>query len=282
MRDPPRFLYRASSWQGKRHTNGHDELTTHLPAAYKNRDERCADTIYDEPNGLGELAEMLGRRYLWQDRRKDATLSWTSSLLFALVLALGRKAKDQEFVVIHVIDTTKVTTLDGRPVEFHYTRDIMRILKVTEWPGWNDQWERLFLRQPWYTHEYVTHGAIKSPVEHSLELDLDEALDAGLTDLIPSLFIADPDEAKSLYQRCVYTRGVGHGVNGQRHPLTTSKLELANKIGCLFLSREARASADDPTAPIFIFLDLLGMYSRPRQDETLMEWIKARYTRKYI
>lgn len=224
---------------------------------------------------------MLGRRYLWQDRRKDATLPWTSSLLFALVLALGRMAKDQRFVVIHVIDTTKVTTLDGRPVEFHYTRDIMRILRITEWPHWNDQWERLFLRQPWYTHEYVTHGAIKSPAEHSFELKIDDALNSGLKDLIPSLTIDDPEATKSLYHRCVYTRSRGHGVNGKRHPFTTSELELANQIGCLFLSEEARASADDLTAPIFIFLDLLAMYSRPRQDETFMNWIKTRYARKY-
>lgn len=109
---PPRYLYRASSWEGKKHTGGYDTRTLHGPAAHMNDDEKCHDSIYEIPHGLFELVEMLGHRFLWLDRRRDETLSWTSSLLFALVHATDRLAKGQRYVVIHVTDTTKVTTID--------------------------------------------------------------------------------------------------------------------------------------------------------------------------
>lgn len=63
LRTPPRFLYRVSSWEGRKKTNGYDSLTLHIPAAHVNHDEKCHDTIYDIPNGLSELKEMLGRRF---------------------------------------------------------------------------------------------------------------------------------------------------------------------------------------------------------------------------
>ncbi|KAI7158848.1 hypothetical protein KC349_g4526 [Hortaea werneckii] len=64
LKTPPRFLYRASSSEGVKHTNGYDDITVHVPAAHMNDDEKCHESLYDIPSGLGELAEMLGHRFL--------------------------------------------------------------------------------------------------------------------------------------------------------------------------------------------------------------------------
>ncbi|KAK5125867.1 hypothetical protein LTR08_005190 [Meristemomyces frigidus] len=277
LKTPPRFLYRASSWEGRKHTSGHDTMSVHIPAAHKNKDEKCHDTIYEIPNGLSELLEMLGHRFLWADRRRDETLSWTSSLLFALVHATGRLAKGQRHVVIHVIDTTKVTTIEGGPVEFHFAPDLMRILDIQGWYKWNE-FEHVSLRQPWYTHEWISHHVVKSPARHSYEVDIEELVKAGLYEFVKSFQTPEKEQMRSLYHRCCFVRSKEHREGAGPKPMSMTELEYAKRLASCFLEPSVRDVEPAPEPPVTIFLDLLGLVARPRGDDTFREWMRQHYS----
>ncbi|KAI7498996.1 hypothetical protein KC367_g4851 [Hortaea werneckii] len=274
LKTPPRFLYRASSWEGIKRTNGYDHLTLHVPAAHMNDDEKCHESIYDIPNGLGELAEMLGHRFLWSDRRRDETLSWTSSLLFAIFHASGRLAKGQRGVVIHTIDTTKVKTLDGCPVEFHFAPDLLRILEIQSYKCW-DFFQLTNLRQPWYTHEWISHHVVKSPLRHSYEADISELADKGLYSFVNSLKTQEDHDMRSLYHRCCYSRSVEHSKDGSVRSITTEDLNKAKDLAMCFLSHQDRSLGDEP--PVHLLIDFLGLTARPRTDPVFIDWIRQRY-----
>lgn len=272
LRVPPRFLYRASSVEGRKHTNGRDQISLHRPAADVNKSEMCHAIIYEIPNGLGELLEMLGHRFLWLDRRRDETLSWTSSLLFALVHATGRLAKKQRGVKIHVIDTTKVTTTKGRPVEFHFAPDLLRILDIQSFKDW-DRFQITNLRQPWYTHEWISHHVVQSSKEHSHEAKIEDLLDAGLYDFLGSLKTPERRDMRSLYHRCCYSRSLEHVISGNLKPITVEEIEASKRLALCFMP------SHNPTIEpsINLLLDFLGLTARPKENPALIEWIKMRY-----
>ncbi|KAI7552772.1 hypothetical protein KC331_g1661 [Hortaea werneckii] len=274
MRTPPRFLYRASSWEGIKRTNGYDDITLHVPAAHIHDDEKCHETLYDIPNGLGELAEMLGRRFLWSDRRRDETLSWTSSLLFALVHASGRLAKGQRGVVIHVIDTTKVKTIDGRPVEFHFAPDLLRILDIQSYKCW-DYFQLTNLRQPWYTHEWISHHVVKSPLRHSYEAEISDLIETGLYSFVSSLKTPDDNDVRSLYHRCCFSRSVEHAKDGRVKSITIEDLNKARDLAMCFLSPQTRGLGAEP--PVHLLIDLLGLTAHPKTNPVFIDWIRKRY-----
>ncbi|KAI7248101.1 hypothetical protein KC343_g6513 [Hortaea werneckii] len=274
LKTPPRFLYRASSWQGRKHTNGYDIMTLHIPAAHMNDEERCHRTLYDIPNGLGELAEMLGHRFLWADRRRDETLSWTSSLLFALVHASGRLAKGQSGVFIHVIDTTKVKTVDGRPVEFHFAPDLLRILNIQSYKCW-DSFQLTNLRQPWFTHEWISHHVVKSPLRHSYEAEITKLIETGLYSFTSSLKTHEDYDMRSLYHRCCHSRSVEHAKNGIVRSITKEDLNKAKDLAMCFLSPQTRSLGIEP--PVHLFIDFLGLAARPKKDPFFIDWIQKRY-----
>ncbi|RMY32133.1 hypothetical protein D0866_06818 [Hortaea werneckii] len=274
LKTPPRFLYRASSSEGVKRTNGYDHITLHVPAAHMNDDEKCHESLYDIPNGLGELAEMLGHRFLWSDRRRDETLSWTSSLLFALVHASGRLAKGQRGVVIHVIDTTKVKTLDGRPIEFHFAPDLLRILDIQSYKCW-DSFQLTNLRQPWFTHEWISHHVVKSPLIHSYEADISELIETGLYSFVSSLKTQEDDDMRSLYHRCCYSRSAEHSKDGGVRPFTITELIKARDLATCFTSSQTQMPGTEP--PIFLLIDFLGLTARPKTDPVFIDWIRKRY-----
>ncbi|GAB1742955.1 hypothetical protein NU219Hw_g8655t1 [Hortaea werneckii] len=272
LRVPPRFLYRASSIEGRKHTNGSDEISLHRPAADVNKSEMCHASIYEIPNGLGELLEMLGHRFLWLDRRRDETLSWTSSLLFALVHATGRLAKKQRGVKIHVIDTTKVTTTKGQPVEFHFAPDLLRILDIQSFKGW-DRFQITNLRQPWYTHEWISHHVVRSPKEHSYEAKIEDLLDAGLYAFLGSLKTPEHRDMRSLYHRCCYSRSLEHVISGNMKPITVEVIEASKRLALCFMPSNNLT----PEPSINFLIDFLGLTARPKENPALIEWIKMRY-----
>ncbi|TKA27578.1 hypothetical protein B0A50_04410 [Salinomyces thailandicus] len=274
LRTPPRYLYRASSMEGVKRTNGYDTKTVHVPAAHMNLDEKCHENLYEIPKGLCELIEMLGCRFLWLDRRRDETLSWTSSLLFALVHATGRRAKGQRDVFIHVIDTTKVTTLDGRSVEFHFAPDLLRILKIQCWKGWEDYHLR-GLRQPWYTHEWVTHHVVKSPKRHSYEAEVDTLLDCGLFDYARSLKTDEAEHMRSLYHRCCYSRSIEYSIHGPATSMTIEDLDAAKRLATCFLPKDTPSGTQPPMT---IFIDFLALKQRFKGEASFTDWIQQHYT----
>ncbi|EME49055.1 hypothetical protein DOTSEDRAFT_49387 [Dothistroma septosporum NZE10] len=302
-RKVPRWLYRVSSWQGTKSTNGHDQVHFHLPAAYKNfprgkHDSQgwnyfLARTIDEEYNDLGQLIEKLGRRLLWLDRKNDPTLSWTSSLLFAIILATARLAKEQQYIVIHVIDTAEVRRVDDRsaPVEFFLAQDLLREFDIQEWHGWSESLERTKLRQPYYTHEWISHHAVYVPEgsEHyAYEAKLEDFMQCGLYSLISELRTTEEDDMKGLYHRCVYTRSLVHrSIKPYVKPITQQDLYLAVQLAHCFKWKHRVAKGTRKrhsfsgskhalaTPHVNIILDLLGVHERPTQNQVLLDWAKS-------
>ena len=225
---------------------------------------------------------MLGRRFLWEDRRRDETLSWTSSLLFAIVHATGRLAKGQLYVIIHVIDTTKVTTLEGKPVEFYFAPDLIDGLNIQSWPHWNG-WEHN-LTQPWYTHEWITHHVVKSQRTYSFEANIEDLLERGLYSILPGLKTSEEDELRSLYHRCVYTRGFYHHKDDEDRPpqpIIFQDIAESKRLARCFVDRRVRRKNPYCTPPLHIVVDFLSIVARLPKQKYFMAWIKANYTRKF-
>ncbi|GAB7360040.1 hypothetical protein MBLNU230_g7562t1 [Neophaeotheca triangularis] len=281
LRPAPHHLYRASSWEGRGRTNGYDTMEYHIPAAHLAETTKCHDTLYEIPNSNNHLREMLGLRLLWEHRKADQTLSWTSSPLFAFVHGTGRLAKGQRHVSIHLLDTRKARTLKGQAVEFHEAPNLMRILDIQGWTGWSYEYQVKKLRAPWYTHELLSHHVVHSPPGGSYEADVEELLEVGLYDLIPSLNMANADgeeENMSLYHRCCRARSLGKRIESKPVPFTRETVQLANKLALCFRKQGALKPSEDAVAPLHILIDLLSMVERPAADSVFTEWIKLHYT----
>lgn len=81
----------------------------------------------------------------------------------------------------------------------------MRILDIQGWDRW-DSYQLTNLRQPWFTHEWITHHVVISPPEHSYEANIKQLVDTGPYDFVGSLKTPASDHMRSLYHRCCYTR----------------------------------------------------------------------------
>lgn len=243
-----------------------------------NKHEACHETLYAILNDVSQLVEMLGRRFLWQDRKNDETLSWTSSLLFALVHATSRLAKGQRHVRIHVIDTTKVTTLRGDPVEFFFAPDLLRLLNIQAWHGWRAS-DQSRLKKSWFTHEWITQNVVKSPAKHSFEADIEELIRTGLYDFASELQTRHKKDMNSLYDRCVFTRGAYHGTSVDTTPVTDAIFDQAKELARCFRTTEM-VPQNITCVRLHLIIDFLALEARPERDEGLMTRIRSDYSGK--
>ncbi|KAK4569535.1 hypothetical protein LTR86_003298 [Recurvomyces mirabilis] len=200
----PRYLYHVHSIKGQRHTRGSASQTRMQPAAVVDN-RTMYNSIYDFPS-LSDLIRNLVNRIQWQICKADQFSSYTTSLLFAIVHALGRTMRGEEGITISCTDTRKVRKADGTPVEFYYVPELVRILGVVGWNGWSTM---AFgkLRAPWYTHEYVVHGPFDLGNDALRQVPLGDLLENGLYDLLPGVYAKDDvTQMEKLYFRCVQLR----------------------------------------------------------------------------
>lgn len=206
------------------------------------------------------------------------------------MLATACLAKKQQFVVIHIIDTTEVRRFDDPkvPVEFFLAQDLLREFDIQGWSGWNAGLERPKLRKPYYTHEWITHHAVYVPQASetsAYEAKLEDLIDGGLYELIPELRTTEEDDMKGLYHRCVYTRSLTHRkIKPCVKPITQDDLDLATRLAERFkwkhrVGKESRVRHLDSgrkpalvTPHVNIILDLLGIHERPEQNPVLRNW----------
>ncbi|KAK5738123.1 hypothetical protein LTR17_006152 [Elasticomyces elasticus] len=199
-----RFIYHVHSDKGQRHTRGRASDFEIVPAAVVDH-KTMYDSIFGFPT-LHELIHNFGQRILWIISKADQFTSYTTSLLFAFVHALGRKTRGETGITITVIDTRAAKDAKGEPVAFYDVPKLMKILGVQEWNGWT-QMPFNKLGSPWYTHEYVAHGGVKVAPGGYQQVKFDDLVQQGLYDFLPGLFDKGlQHELVKLYHRCLQLR----------------------------------------------------------------------------
>nr|POE59272.1 hypothetical protein CFP56_24541 [Quercus suber] len=279
----PKYLYHVHSRSGQLHTQGSiDEKIANPAAAVESKN--IYPSIYDFPS-LSELIENFGCRILWQRRYADQFSSYTTSLLFAFVHALGRKIKGETEITISCIDTSKVCTRDGDEVEFYYVPDLLRILHVADWKGWIPKLQSR-LMTPCYSHEYVIHGSIELGEGPFRMVPFEYFERAGIYDFFPGLYDKDVmQNMKRLYSRCVEMRVQRHG-SAIPASITVSYAERAHILAGLFnphdVSTSDECSLAVRSAPFQIFVDFVGLSRRWDDHAVLPEYIKPADVRDVI
>lgn len=259
------------------------------PAAAVDQEEHghvLYNSIYDFPT-LSELLFNFGSRILWMRRKADQFSSYTTSLLFAIVHAMGRKTREETDIYISIIDTRTAKTVQGDPVEFYYVPQLQQILHAPEWHGWGDsQWPKLMA--PWFTHEYVAHGTANLGDNALRMVPLEELIQHGLYHFAPG--IHDPEqegEMKKLYHRCVQMRHYWYGSSVAATPFDRRHLAHAVELARLFdpsisemNSTELDFEEQLQRRPIHlqIFLDLCGLSKRQKNDVLFVEYIRSRFS----
>lgn len=191
LQSTPRYLMRAYTLDGKNHTNGYSSETLFSPSAFW-RNNRTSLSILDMP--FDESRQMLGTHLYWADRVLDELLSWTNSLLFAIVHAVLRASHGQLGAHICFIDTSKATTAQGESTAFYFAPKLTNAVGMLDWKGqrlnadgtpkdykgWHPKTELEKLHERKATHEYLTHGVVQYPEGHLRHVPLDELIEHGL------------------------------------------------------------------------------------------------------
>ncbi|TKA67829.1 hypothetical protein B0A55_09191 [Friedmanniomyces simplex] len=201
----PRYLYHVHSTNGQRHTRGSASEQQMQPAAAVDNNPLHA-SIYAFPT-LSSLIINFGHRILWDIRKADQFTSYTTSLLFALVHALGRETRGETGITISLLDTRLARDPTGAPAEFCYVPDLKKHLGVLDWVGWSDM-PLSKLRSPWYTHEYVAHGVVDlDPGSAMRKVPFEDFVSLGLYEFAPGLYEEEEEaEMRKLYNRCLQLR----------------------------------------------------------------------------
>ncbi|KAK5115045.1 hypothetical protein LTR62_001742 [Meristemomyces frigidus] len=309
-RAPP-YLYHVHSTSGRRHTRGSASQNQMAPAAVV-EGKPLYNSIYDFPR-LSDLIHNFGNRILWQISKVDQFSSYTNSLLFTLVHAIGRQTRGETGITISILDTRKAQQANGTPAEFYYVPELIRIAGVIEWNGWGPMNFNKLL-SPWYTHEFVAHGSFNLPDAAYRQVPLDELLAAGLDNFAPSFQDdEDTDQMRKLATRIMHmpTKDVYEGpagtmqfmidlststrarehtrMNGalisgaQQKAVTMVHLEQAATLARLFSPATSTRNIDaedqgNLTAHFKIFIDLVALSNHKKRDRVFIDYILTHFT----
>jgi hypothetical protein len=172
--DIPRYLFRVFTPKSCGTTNRF--WTKSMDARHSTENSRV-DILAREDNE--QVAGMLNTHLRWQEGPEDNLVSWTSSLLFALVYIFHLHANSGDASVfddifICIIDTTKFP-------KAVFLRD-MDLIKA--YLSFNPDLKKfgLQVRKDWYFGEYLSQGALK--IEGKCEIVSAQAMiDQGLYNL---------------------------------------------------------------------------------------------------
>lgn len=202
----PRYLYRTYSNNSK----GRNSVWSFRPGSMT-----YDDKLSDIPHQRAK--DMLENHLLWRAFRGDQFVSWTSSLLWALQLAL-RKHWDPKYpdgdIQICVLDTSKIETSS-----FFAASDLLRIYEVA------DEGK---LAHRYYVAEYLYHGGLFVHGSSSI-VSLDVLVECGLFKLLREL--NDPSWRSSLCNAVAHFRGTMFSVT---RPITPVEGRTALQLASLF------------------------------------------------
>ncbi|TKA67831.1 hypothetical protein B0A55_09194 [Friedmanniomyces simplex] len=245
QKNHPRYLYHVHSAKGQRATRGRAATSQIAPAAHVDHKPLHA-SLYAFPT-LHELIHNFGQRILWIISKADQFTSYTTSLLFAFVHALGRRTRGETGITISVVDTWAAKTTAGEAARFYYVPRLLEILSVREWNGWTSiPFNKL--NSPWYTHEYVAHGVVKLEEVACRQVPFETLVQRGLFAFAPGLYDEGLEhEMRKLYHRCLQLRFRWYNPDaaGILTKLAKRRAKRAERMEELTQAEELALTADD-------------------------------------
>ena len=272
--------------KGLNPTNGFDRINEHIPARVSKLRKKCAPDLVSVPH----VRDVIGRRLLWTDRKRDETLSWTQSVLFPLVLGTCREYKGNDKISLYLIDGDYAErpanrsfpkteeTAQARPTDFHFAPDLMKDLHIIGWAEWHEKWDLPKLQGQWFTHEWLSHHQMETKTG-SRRATLPDLIAAGLYQFLPELQTEDADQMRGLYDRCVSVSSLNFSKREASTGISFEDLDKANRLACCFLA--AKREKGKLIGPLHIFLSLLGLRHRPEENLKFRRWIRENYTSKH-
>lgn len=303
----PAYLFRAySTGNGVRRyvkhkkTNGGNFAHMFEPAADQNRAQgwSCQPSVGQMP--VGPTKYMIGIHLLWRDLEFDQLLSWTTSLLFAIEHALGRRARGETGIKIAMIDTRKAYSyIDGKrvPAAFYPALDVRDAFEVHEWRGWGDQRSQ-DLRPRRFTHELLSTGTVHVDEDEMSHISLqNDVINKGFFEVFPEFQVDASYEPSKLYTRLVALRKTLFPAVASEElpceplysytdatpvwPINQRTLEVCSDIAKAFIASPEQGQESGFKAPLHAFLSLLAMQNRKREEDAFMTWIRSHgYTNK--
>lgn len=174
--DIPRYLFRVFTPNSRGTTD--ESWTRSMDATDAAQNSRVDIFAREDKEGV---ASMLNRHLQWWKGHEDNFVSWTSSLLFALVYIFhlhanlnDRSAFDDIYLCI--IDTSKFP-------KGIFLRDMDLIQAYSSFDADLENFKGLRLKKEWYFGEYLSQGALK--IEDKCQIVSAQAMiDRGLYDLL--------------------------------------------------------------------------------------------------
>jgi hypothetical protein len=200
---------------------------------------------------------LLGQHLKWDDPPRSEFLSFSISLLFLFVHALGRHEKGQRpvYVAWGPSSCYPATVL----------HKVYRLLKRK----WNGQEFKLDPRK--FTHEYLFHGILEDLNDDVQHVLLWKLVENGLLYRYPQLQVRDLCERTGLYEFLTAYR-VGMFYNATGSEITEKDLKICEGLANLF------RKPNETKTPLYLFLGLLGLKRRKEKNETFRAWIKSNYS----
>ena len=197
------------------------------------------------------------------DQVKNQFTSFTSSLLFALCLALEKQTKGDSEIYLCLGPVSALQTISNCQVP------MMSANKLSDVVGKNPG------RYPYFrtlTHEYLTFGIALDPQRRFVHVPLDKLSGPDLEILFPmpkSLSLAGWNEGLDILRTELFGR------NRTAVGITFKDCALAQKFAHMFKPQDASV------APFIGFVSFLALQSRDLQcSKDFRNWVKRFYTGK--
>jgi hypothetical protein len=152
------FVFRAYFLDGLGRSSGYSSPIVYPPNSYRHGIEKF-HRLLDIPKRVGQI--MLGEHLKWNNPIMDEFLSWSSSVLFVIVHAIGRHEKKQEPVFIAFGNSSELRTPNGERAAFYHVNDLHQAFKVSSQERSKRDEGKLHLRK--FTHEYLSIGELRDP-----------------------------------------------------------------------------------------------------------------------
>ncbi|KAF2435093.1 hypothetical protein EJ08DRAFT_389371 [Tothia fuscella] len=199
------FLWRTHSLDGIHRSSGYSGPVLYLPKSLRTGEDNYI-SILDLRPVRGQI--MLGMHLKWSNPKLDEFLSWTNSLLFSIVHALGRHEKGQEPVLIAFGDISALITPDGQQVPFYPANTLHKVFNVLgrDW-GTRDEQK---LQPRMSTHEILSFGEMRDPNSAICHVTIEMLVGHGLFQLVPVLKVDGLFKRTGLYESLVALRSKLH------------------------------------------------------------------------
>lgn len=265
LRTVPSSLWRTYSITGFRRSAGISTPAGFFPNAYSHVQVEYHDSIYDVPRNIGE--QMCRAHLMWHDRVVDELLSWSASLMFAVVHAVRRHEIGQRPVYICCGSPASLKTVENHTASFFPANLVHEAFsRVPHGLNYN-----------MFTHEYLSWGPVLDPDSSFRHVVLEKLIEEGLFELFPNLKLGGLAKRTGLYEHLMYLRKWNFiRKEVVPTPITFKDCETASRLANLF---KAPLNASHGKPRIYCFIAFLALRKRRiLRGDCFEKWVKEHYT----